>query len=217
MTLTRMLNLVAQSGGDTTLFLSDEARDAERAAFLQDRPHDDLWVFGYGSLIWDPTVHFAEVRRAYAPTVQRRFIMRDIGGARGTMERPGLMAALDAGDGCHGLAFRIRANLVEDETYRLWMRERIAAAYYPQMIPVETAQGGITALSFLADYDSEFIFPDLTHEEQVRYCATGEGFLGSSYEYVANIAERFETLGIADPDLLRLLEDVRAYRDAMNN
>jgi len=212
MQLDRVMAMVAQHGGDTGLFMSEAAREADRAAFFAGRPPGDLWVFGYGSLIWDPAVLFTEVRRAYAPTAARRFILRDIGGGRGNPERPGVMAALDDGGGCHGVAFRIAAHQVPDESYRLWLRERIGAAYRPAMIPLETAQGPIEALTFMADYDARLIKADMTHDEQVRCCATGAGFLGSSFDYVRNIATHFAALHIDDPEVTRLLEDARAYR-----
>jgi hypothetical protein len=87
--------------------MTTHARSAPRAAL--EGHEGDLWVFGYGSLIWDPALEFAEVRRAFAPNHRRRFILEDIYGGRGTPNGPGLMAALDDGDGCNGLCFRIAA------------------------------------------------------------------------------------------------------------
>ena len=82
--------------------LSHDQREASRRAALANHG-GDLWVFGYGSLMWDPGFDFIEIRRAYAPAHARRFILRDVWGARGTAEQPGIMAALDDGSGCHGL------------------------------------------------------------------------------------------------------------------
>ena len=92
--------------------LSAEAREASRLVTLAGHT-GDLWVFAYGSLMWDPAMDFAEVRRAWLPGHARRFILCDMYGARGTHEAPGLMAALDRGDGCHGLACRVPAESVE--------------------------------------------------------------------------------------------------------
>ena len=92
---------------------SDAEREALRHAFLADREIEDLWVFAYGSLMWDPAIEFSEVRRAYVPNYARRFILKDMLGGRGNPEAPGLMAALDKGDGCEGLIFRIDADKVE--------------------------------------------------------------------------------------------------------
>ena len=76
---------------------SAEAREASRRVTLASHT-GDLWVFAYGSLMWDPAMDFTEVRRAWLPGHARRFILCDIYGARGTPEAPGLMAALDWGE-----------------------------------------------------------------------------------------------------------------------
>ncbi|MCU4653078.1 gamma-glutamylcyclotransferase [Roseibacterium sp. SDUM158016] len=102
---------------------TDEVREAIRADTLAGHS-GDLWIFAYGSLIWDPALRFAEVRRAHAPGHARRFILRDDNGARGTAEAPGLMAALDTGEGCEGLAYRIRERDVDTETEILFFAAR---------------------------------------------------------------------------------------------
>ena len=215
-TLDQIKAMIAGTGGDTSFLLTEDAREACRARTMQGRLERDLWVFAYGSLIWDPALHFSELRRGFSASVQRRFILKDIGGGRGTADAPGLMAALDRGDGCHGMVFRIDAALVPQESYFLWLRERIGAAYQPVFIPVETAQGQVEALTFMADHDSILIDGSLTHDQQVAYCATGTGFLGSSLEYVENIARNFAEIGIEDAGVTRLLSDARAYRAAMD-
>ena len=93
---------------------TDEEREAMRAETLAGRRDSDLWVFAYGSLMWDPAFRFAEVRRARVPDYARRFILKDTYGARGTFDSPGLMAALDKGPGCEGLLFRIAREHIEE-------------------------------------------------------------------------------------------------------
>lgn len=189
---------------------SVEVRESSRLATLAGHA-GDLWVFGYGSMMWDPAIDFVEVRRAWLPGHARRFILCDIHGARGTRDAPGLMAALDRGDGCHGLAFRVPAERVEDETRNLWVREMVLPAYVPHLLSVALAGDSVTALVFLADHDAEMIQADLTREQQVRYLATGTGFLGSSREYLDSIARQFEALGIEDPEVSALMVEVRAF------
>jgi len=196
------------------MLLSDEEREAGRLKLLADRRGDDLWVFAYGSLTWDPAIHFTEVRRAFAPHHQRRFILKDTRGPRGSAERPGVMAALDEGEGCHGLAFRIAKDRIEEETRRLWQRERIGPAYVEAMIAVELSDRAVEAVTFLADHGSEMIVSDLSREEQITFAATGEGFLGSSYDYVEKLATGLEALGIEDEDLTDLLTAIRERRAA---
>ncbi|MCB1502850.1 MAG: gamma-glutamylcyclotransferase [Bauldia sp.] len=190
--------------------LSAEAREASRRVTLAGHT-GDLWVFAYGSLMWDPAMDFAEVRRAWLPGHARRFILCDIYGARGTYDAPGLMAALDRGNGCHGLAFRLSAETVDAETRNLWAREMMLPAYVPRLLPVDLDGESVIALAFLANHDSDMIRCDLTRDQQVRYVATGVGFLGSSRDYLETIARQFAALGIDDPDVSALMADVRAF------
>lgn len=189
---------------------SDDEREALRARAL-DGHAGDLWIFAYGSLMWDPAFRFAEVRRAHAPGHQRRFILKDVHGARGKEDEPGLMAALDTGAGCNGLAFRIAVDEVEAETEILWRREQVLPAYNAEFIDVDLPDTRVSALTFVADLDADVIAGDLTREEQIRYFATGNGFLGASLDYLVNIESHFEKLDIIDDDVIALLRDTRAY------
>ena len=95
-----------------------------------------------------------------------------------------------------------------------WRRELIAYSYKPAIAIVETEFGPLEALTVIANRASEFIRPELTREEQVRYIATGKGFLGTSLQYVENIAAHFAALGIEDSEVSELLEEARAFAAA---
>jgi len=190
---------------------TDEKREAMRAETLAHCRDADLWVFGYGSLMWDPGFRFAEVLRARVPDHARRFILKDLYGARGTFESPGLMAALDKGPGCEGLLFRIARDDIEEETEVLWRREQIGPAYKSVFVEVLVSDRRITALTFVADHDAEMIDANLTREEQIHYVATGTGFVGTSMDYLRNIQEKFTALGIHDEEVAALLRDAEAY------
>lgn len=192
----------------------DEAREALRAATLAGRREADLWVFGYGSLMWDPAIRFAEVRRARVAGHARRFILKDIYGARGTRDKPGLMAALDEGPACEGLAFRIARDDIEQETEILWRREQVAPAYRAVFVQAHTPAGPIEALTFVADHDAELIDAGISRERQVQYVATGSGFAGASIDYLRNIEQKFSQLGIHDEEVSALLRDAEAHRRA---
>lgn len=187
---------------------SDAEREACRARALQGRRADDLWVFGYGSLMWDPGVRFAEVRRAHVADHARRFILKDVHGGRGTREKPGLMAALDKGPGCDGLVFRIARADIEEETEALWRRERIGPAYVPAFVEATSVTGPVSALTFVADHDAELIDAGMTRAQQVQFLLTGVGIFGTSLEYLRNIVGQFEALGIADDEVAALLREV---------
>jgi glutathione-specific gamma-glutamylcyclotransferase len=202
-------SMAAQGLPVTFPFYPEAAREALRAEALRDHA-GDLLVFAYGSLLWDPALDFAEVRRARAPFHARRFILVDVHGARGTQDRPGLMAALDHGTGCDGLVFRIEAAKVEEETDILFRREMIGPGYLARFVPVETEDGTARALTFLADSADPLMRPDITRAEQVRYLATGEGFLGTSADYLRNVVAHLHDMRIPDPDLDALLAETEA-------
>jgi len=189
---------------------SDAKREALRAEALQGH-NGDLWVFGYGSLMWDPALRYQEVRRVFAPQHARRLILKDDKGGRGTPEAPGLMAALDEGDGCDGLALRIAAEDVDSETEILFRRELVGPAYIAAFIPVELDGEKISALSFLADHTSPDIVPDVDRADQIRWIATGSGILGSSRDYLGTTITQLARMGIADEYCADLLKEVDSF------
>jgi cation transport protein ChaC len=183
---------------------SHEEREATRSAALADRLNDDLWVFAYGSLMWDPAIQIVEIRRATLKGFHRRFCLKiEIG--RGSKEAPALMAGLDIGGECHGLAFRIPANAVNQETEILWMREMIGHAYRPLFQTAHTPQGTIEALAFVMDRSSP-TFADLSGAEAADIIARGRGVLGTNLEYFQNLAEHVALLGIED----HVFEEIRS-------
>ncbi len=201
-----------ENGIDTSDCYTDEQREANRTAALADRRDQDLWVFAYGSLMWDPGFYFAEVRRAHVPGHSRQFILKDDFGGRGTVESPGLQAVLDVGGNCDGLAFRVARDVLEEESSMIWRREYIAPAYHPVFLRAEIADDEIEVLAFLADHEADIIQGDLTWDEKISYLARGEGLFGSSFEYIENIVERLEQLGIEDAHLRELYEAAKVKR-----
>ena len=191
-------------------FYKDDVRERLRSEALSQHT-GDLYVFGYASLMWDPAIDFSEVRRAFAPTHQRQFILVDDKGGRGTREQPGLMAALDQGQGCEGLAFKITSDKVDLETEILFRRELIAPGYLAVFIPIELDGKSEVALTFVADHEQPHIRQDITRSEQIRFAATGAGILGTSLEYLENTVVQLSKIGINDPDASDLLVAARNY------
>lgn len=166
--------------------------------------------------MWDPAFHFTEVRRAHVAGYSRRFILKDIHGARGTRAQPGLMAALDLGSGCDGLAFRIAAANIEAETKIIWRREQVGPAYISRFVDTDLSNRRVRAVTFVADHNAELIDTGITRSEQVHYLATGHGFRGTSIDYLRNIDSKFTSLGIEDDEVISLLQDVEAYQSCRN-
>ena len=182
---------------------SDTFREENRRQTLNDRMISDLWVFAYGSLMWDPAFRFNEVRAARLQGYRRSFCMKSELG-RGTPEKPGLMAGLDIGDECTGLAFQIDKELIEEETTVIWRREMLLHAYEPKFVAVETDQGNLEALAFVVDHTAKSYSPGMSMEETAQYMATGVGIFGSSLTYIGSLAEQFTTIGIKDEALFEL-------------
>jgi cation transport protein ChaC len=192
--------------------LSDEERELTRAEVLA-RKGKDLWVFAYGSLMWDPGVHIVEIRTATLNGFHRSFCIKSQLG-RGSREKPALMAALDRGGACQGLALRIPAEHVDRETQILWMREMLSGSYVPTFVAVETPQGAIAdAVTFVINPQSDR-YVQLDVEESARLIATGRGARGTCLEYLERVVERLDLLGLEDASIRELRQRVRRYLEA---
>lgn len=190
---------------------SDEEIERSRRQFLAGHQNRDLWVFAYGSLMWDPGFKFNDIRHAHTDSYTRRLCLLDMLGGRGSRSAPGLMAALDEGSGCDGLIFHISKDEIAAETRIIWRREMLISSYKPRFITVTTALGDVEALAFIANHDSERICPQLDREQQIKYIATGAGILGTSLEYLETLVRNLGALGIEDSDVSSLLRDAQAY------
>ena len=191
--------LAAEQGLGPDWRRTDAEREATRAEALAGRDGEDLWVFAYGSLMWDPGFLFEEVRLALLPDYQRCFcLMTEVG--RGSPTAPGLMAALDCGGTCEGLAFRIAGERVDTETEIIWRREMIIQGYVPTFVGLDTAQGTVEGLAFVVDHSGPRYLPDHDPDDAARMIAQGVGQLGTNIEYLDNLAEQLDLLGIHDEE-----------------
>jgi glutathione-specific gamma-glutamylcyclotransferase len=189
---------------------SDERLEELRRAALRDRNiHEDLWIYAYGSLMWDPGLLFEEVRLADVDGYQRRFTNKITIG-RGSPDRPALMLTLQPHLGsCQGLAFRIAADFVEDESTILWRREMLLGGYSPLLVPMTTPQGSITALIFAANTAHSSYVKELPLNGTAELIARGSGVMGTNREYLEQLAGQLKALEIDDPYVHQLLECVR--------
>lgn len=186
-----------------------QIEDSRRAVLGNLASAQDLWIFGYGSLMWDPGVHFAEVRLAALQGYERRFNFRTVLG-RGTPQRPALMLSLEPAAGCcKGLAFRIAADLAEAESVLLWRREMIRGGYCPLMLALTTPQGNVTALVFASNRAHASYAGGLSLHDSAAIIATACGVIGSNRDYLERLAAQLAALQIEDSYVERLLEQVR--------
>ncbi len=172
--------------------------------------HEPLWVFGYGSLIWNPGFPVAERRLARAAGWRRSFCMRSIH-HRGTEADPGLVLALDRADGaaCDGVAFRVAPGAEAQTLADLRERELISSAYLEVVLPLTSTDGALMALAYVIDPDHVQYCGGLPLEEQAGIIARATGGRGPNRDYLWSTTEHLHQLGIADPELDWLAERVR--------
>lgn len=171
-----------------------------------------MWVFGYGSLLWDPGFPFEAKVLARLDGYHRSFCMSSIH-HRGTPEKPGLVLALDAAEGAHcdGLALKVETGHEEPTLEYLRERELVSSAYMERRLPVELADGRkVEALVYVIDPDHVQYCGGMPLEEQARIIHGAVGGRGPNPDYLHNTTAHLEELGIGDPDLLWLSQRVRA-------
>lgn len=197
--------------------LDAAALAASRAAAMRHRPAGPVWVFGYGSLIWNSAFAPAERRRAVLHGYRRAFCFWTVS-ARGTPERPGLGLGLEAAPGacCRGVALRIAAATETADLERLWAREMYSAVYRPvwvPLLPAGTPEGPdpapFTALAFVADPAHPQYCPPLSQMQQARIIAGASGQFGRCSDYLATMVAHLDEAGEPDAELEALLERVR--------
>jgi cation transport protein ChaC len=190
--------------------LSDEHLARSLSDILAARtPREPVWVFGYGSLIWSPTLHFAERRVARARGYHRGFYLWSKVN-RGTPERPGLVLGLDRGGCCGGVAFRVEESAVEEELRLLWRREMVLGTYVPRWVSVEIDQRSARAIAFVVNRSMPNYAGRLSDERIVSVALQAHGHYGACADYLLSTAESLEQHGIPDRRLSRLAGMVRA-------
>ena len=112
-------------------------------------PSEDIWLFAYGSLLWNPTIAYEEIRLGQLFGFHRRFCLQTLLG-RGTPECPGLMLALDYGGSCKGLAYRISRKLAENELRIIWNREMVSNSYVAKVVRLKTETRPLKAIPLLS-------------------------------------------------------------------
>ena len=176
--------------------------------YLEEFPlPEELWVFAYGSLLWNPEMQVVESRQGKVDGLQRGFNLLSTV-HRGTQECPGLVLSLRDGGYCEGLAFRIEQASKQDDFKHLWLREMVTMFYRPHTCQVTTDTGTVNAITFVADQQ---------HEQYVNFdaaqCASmigqAHGGRGSNIDYFNNTSSYLKKLNIHD----RLFSDISAHWD----
>ena len=166
------------------------------------RPPGPLYVFGYGSLIWNPCFEARESRCAVLAGWRRRTCLWTVG-ARGSPEAPGLFYALDADEtaACHGVALGISEETAEADLRALWDREMHAGIYVARWLPLDTPDGDVTALAFTVRHDHPQFAGDLPVDDAARYIHRAVGRFGPNAEYYRATYDHLRELDLDDADL----------------
>ncbi len=172
---------------------------------------DELWVFGYGSLIWDPGFAVAERQVARLDGYHRSFCMHSVH-YRGTAAAPGLVLALDANPDAYSQGLGLRAEPGTEIAAAAYLRERelISSAYCEAHLPITLADGRqVNALTFVINRDHSQYCQGLTLQEQVEIIARATGVRGPNRDYLLSTYQHLTELGLNDPDMAWLAEKIR--------
>lgn len=163
----------------------------------------DLWIFAYGSLMWDPGFAFVEAQPALLRGYHRSFCVYSQR-HRGTPERPGLVLGLDRGGACKGVAYRVPAADVAAALHYLWDREMARGTYRLKEVLVDIPVGKIKARAFAVDRKQVGYAGRLSPEATARLILQGIGGRGSCRQYLENTVCELRKLGLVDGPLHRL-------------
>jgi len=189
---------------------TEEERRVSLDEMLKFRPDGNVWVFGYGSLIWNPAIKYVERRVAHINGWHRSFCMSIVAG-RASPSAPGLMLALDEGGHCSGSAFRLAEADVRSELTLLWRREMLChGGYIPRWLRLVDAngQGFGHAVAFTINPNGGKYAGDMPTDAVVRRLATAAGGLGSCADYLFQTRDGLRSHGIPDATLEQLARQV---------
>ena len=174
--------------------------------------YDDLWVFGYGSLMWRPGFDFIERVPARLIGLHRALCVYSFV-HRGTPERPGLVLGLDRGGMCRGIAFRVAARKRQATVEYLRAREQVTTVYLETMRRIELeepARRQVRALCFIVDRSHVQYAGRLTLADCVHYVRQGHGSSGANRDYVLETVQALEELGYRETDLHLVAEALKS-------
>ena len=196
--------------------LSDEELIASIRATLQQKTTSELWIFAYGSLIWNPLFPYIERHVVTIKGWQRQFcLLAPVG--RGTIENPGLVLGLEKGTYCEGIAYRLPIdNNLESELLLLWRREMVVGSYIPTWLKAQKDREEIEVLAFTVNCQHPVYVNNLSTAKIVQSLATARGMLGSSAEYLSYTVQGLLAAGIEDRHLLELDRLVKSKQQPLD-
>ncbi len=187
-------------------------REQNRRDHLRSHPRsEDLHVFGFGSLMWNPAIEVAGSHPAVVRGWHRQFCLwLSIG--RGTPDFPGLSLGLEPGGSVRGLVLRIAAARIDSETRLLWRREMFAGAYRPIWVMADLGDRVVPAVSFAINRAYERYGANIPLAVQARHIALAEGPLGPCIDYLENTVRILNAIGQTSGAMHTLLDTARQLR-----
>ena len=201
--------LVEQSGDDGRL-MTDQEREQIVEKMIETAPsRDSIWIFGYGSLIWNPAVHFTEKLRGKVHGYHRSFCLWSTIG-RGSPSQPGLMLGLERGGSCNGIFYRLDRREIWSELDIVFRRELITAAYQPTWVSARISDNSrFKAIAFVINRSHNRYAGALDDETVIQTIAEAKGTLGSCSEYLYETVLQLDNLGMPDRRLASIARRVR--------
>lgn len=186
--------------------LSDEELIQERNKILpQSILKHDLYVFAYGSLLWNPTINFEQQIIGKIFGFHRSFCMLTKLG-RGSYENPGLMLGLDRGGSCKGILFKLKKKNALKNIDILFKREMVTKAYVPKLLNAYLKnRKKVRAITFTVDKKHKNYYKERCYFEKIKLITKASGFLGSCLEYLKNTSESLDELNISDKEIKNLM------------
>ncbi|AVJ26439.1 gamma-glutamylcyclotransferase [Achromobacter spanius] len=182
------------------LWTAEERQASLDDALKQRQAGEDVWVFGYGSLIWRPDFDFQERRLATLRGHHRALCLWSRVN-RGTPECPGLVFGLDRGGSCRGVVYRLAGDQVPHYFPALWEREMSTGAYLPRWINCATDEGVVRALVFIMNRSNPAYIRALPEPELLEIVRRAAGRYGPCTDYVVQTAQALRSAGIHDARL----------------
>ena len=181
--------------------------------FSAQLPKGELWVFGYGSLMWSPCFGYTRKALGRAHGYHRALCILSTR-YRGTRRKPGLVMGLCRGGSCWGVAYRLEPQRTRRALASLWSREMLRRVYAPRLIPVRLRGGRIVrALAFIADPGHPAYVGELDLHGRARLVAQGIGARGPCVDYIRKTLDHMHEVGVRDPHLERILHAALALRE----
>ena len=168
-----------------------------------------VWLFAYGSLMWNPEFAYAEAAPALLRGYRRRFCLFSYD-YRGTPARPGLVLGLDRGGTCRGIAYRLAPESLPQSLDRIWAREMAGGVYELRRLLLRFGGNAVAGYAFAVRRQHPDYAGQLSLDETARFILTGAGSRGRCRDYLDSTLAHLEALGLADPPLRRLAARVHA-------